>query len=103
MAVAIRFGVVRLVVRAQESYTLGGLGACSPRKILKFRGYEIASETIFVPMRCFSEASRQSFTLMPFYPLHRSYTNIKCRLSNPVHLSAESHILCSEACETNRL
>ena len=32
---------------------LGGLGACSPRK---FRGYAIASETSFGPIRYFSEA-----------------------------------------------
>ena len=29
---------------------------------MKFRGYEIASETIFGPMQCFSEARQQSFT-----------------------------------------
>ena len=46
-AVAIRFGLVRLAVHAQERYTLGG--ACSPIKILKFRGYEIASETTYRP------------------------------------------------------
>ena len=58
-AVAIRFGVIRSVMRTQERYTLGGPGrpgACSPRKILKFSGYEIASETNFGPIRCFSEA-----------------------------------------------
>ena len=57
-AVAIRFGVVMLVVRKQKCNTLGG-----PRDMLptKFRGYEIASETIFEPIRCFSEARRQSF------------------------------------------
>ena len=61
-AVAIRFGVVRLVVRVQECYTLGGPGGMLPRTMLKFRGYEIAYETNFVPTRCFSEAKRQSFT-----------------------------------------
>ena len=50
-AVAIRFGVIRLVVCEQERYTLGGAwGACSPRKILKYRGYEIVSETNFGPI-----------------------------------------------------
>ena len=71
-AVAIRFGAISLVVRTQECYTVGGLGACSPRKILKFRGYEITSETNFGPIRCFSEAKRQSFTWMPFCPLRRT-------------------------------
>ena len=45
-AVAIRFGVVRLVVCAQERYTLGGPEGMLPQKILKFRGYEIASEAL---------------------------------------------------------
>ena len=58
-AIAIRFGVIRLVVRAQECYTLGGPGGM---QMLKFRGYEIASETNFGPTRRFSEAKRQSFT-----------------------------------------
>ena len=46
-----------------------GLGACPPpRKFLEFRGYEVASETIFGPKQCFSEATRQSFTCMNIYP-----------------------------------
>ena len=45
-----------------------GLGAWPPRKFLEFRGYEVASETIFGPKRCFSEARRQSFTCMSIYP-----------------------------------
>ena len=36
------------------------------------RGYKIASETIFGPIQCFSEARRQSFTWMPFCPLGRT-------------------------------
>ena len=50
---------------------LGESGACSPRKCLEFRGYEIASiksEIIFGLMQCFSEARRQSFTCMNIYP-----------------------------------
>ena len=31
-AVAIRFGVIRLVVRAQERYTLGGPGGMLPQE-----------------------------------------------------------------------
>ena len=50
------------VGNAQECYTLGGSGGMLPHKILKFRGYEIASETIFVPIQCLSEARGQSFT-----------------------------------------
>ena len=33
-AIAIRFEVVRMIVRAKERYTLGSLGTCFPRKIL---------------------------------------------------------------------
>ena len=58
-AVAIRFGVVRLIVHVQECYTLGVPGGMLPQK---FRGYEIASETKFGPIQCFSEARQQSFT-----------------------------------------
>ena len=61
-----------------------GLGACSPRKFWEFRGYEVASETIFGPKRCFSEARRQSFTCMNICPLRhialvsafRSFANL---------------------------
>ena len=59
-AVAIRFGVVRLVVCA--TYTLGGLGGMLPRKDFEMYMAEIASEAIFGPVQCFSEARRQSFT-----------------------------------------
>ena len=38
--------------RAKTPYPGGAWGACSPRKILKFRGSEIASETNFGPIRC---------------------------------------------------
>ena len=58
-AVAIRFGVVRFIVCAQERYTLGGSGAMFPQKNI---GYEIAAETIFGAIRCFLEARRQSLT-----------------------------------------
>ena len=61
-AVAIRLGVIRLVVCTQECYTLGGPEGMLPQEILKFRGYEIASETNFGPIRCFSKAKQQSFT-----------------------------------------
>ena len=53
-AVAIRFEVVRLIVHAQEHYTLGGPGGMFPQK---FRGYEIASETNFGPIRRLSAES----------------------------------------------
>ena len=36
-AVAIRFGVVRFIVCAQERYTLGGSGGMFPQKILAMR------------------------------------------------------------------
>ena len=45
-AVAIRFGVVRLIVHAQERYSRGP-GGMLPQKFL---GYEIASETNFGPI-----------------------------------------------------
>ena len=61
-AVAIRFGVVRLVRRAQERYTLGGPGGMLTQENLKFRGYEIVSETNLWPIQSFSEARRHSFT-----------------------------------------
>ena len=90
-AIAIRFWVIGLVVCAQERYTLGGLGACSPRKILKFRGYEIASETNFGPIRYFSEAKRQSFTWMPFCPL--GHTPMVSAFWSCLLVAAESHTL----------
>ena len=49
--------------------TARGVGGMPPpRKFLEFRGYEIASETIFGPKRCFSEARRQSSIRMNSYP-----------------------------------
>ena len=36
-AVAIRFGVVRFVVCAQEHYTLGGSGGMFPQKVFAMR------------------------------------------------------------------
>ena len=45
---------------------LGGSGGMLPRKFWEFRGYEIASETIFRSIQCFSEARRQSFTTTVF-------------------------------------
>ena len=72
-AIAIRFGLVRLAACAQECYSLGGPGGMLPRKNLKFRDYEIASETIFVPIRCFSQARRQ-FHMNATLPIG-SYTN----------------------------
>ena len=52
------FGVVRLVVCAQKHCTLGGsAGMLPPPKILKL---EIASETIFGPMRCFSDRGQMT-------------------------------------------
>ena len=53
MAVAIRFEVVRFKVHAYAHYSLGYLGGgggghAPPEN--EFRGYEIASETIFEPM-----------------------------------------------------
>ena len=73
-AVAIKFGVVSATGRGV-------------RKVLEFRSYEIASENILGPKRCFSEARRQSLTSMniyPFCPLRhialvltfRSFTNL---------------------------
>ena len=47
---------------------LGGSGGIPPRKFGEFRGYEIASETIFGPKWCFSEARQQSLTCMNIYP-----------------------------------
>ena len=43
--------------------------ACiSELKLGEVWGHEIASETIFGPIRCFSEPRRQSFTCMNIYP-----------------------------------
>ena len=57
------------------------------RKILKFRIYEIASETNLGPIRCFLEAKRQSFIWMPFCPLRHTL------LVSAFRLTAESHTL----------
>ena len=53
---------------------VGGLGACPPpRKFLEFRGYKIASETIFGPKQCLLKARQQGFTciniIIPFLPI----------------------------------
>ena len=59
-AVAIRFGVVRFVVRVQECYMLGGSGSMLPQKKFGNSGaiHEIASETTFEPI----PATKQNFT-----------------------------------------
>ena len=82
-------------VSTQQLGEVGGMPP--PRKFLEFRGYEIASETIFGPKRCFSEARRQSSIRMNSYPF--------C----PLRQIAAFHSLISqaipfadEACETNR-
>ena len=59
-------------VSMQQLLLLGWSGGMLPQKCLKFRGYEIASETIFGPIRCFSEARRQSFTCTLSAPLRRT-------------------------------
>ena len=64
---SIRFGVVRLVVRCVRT-ARGFWGHASSENFLEFMGYEVASETISGPKRCFSEARRQSFTCMNIYP-----------------------------------
>ena len=78
-AVAIRFGVVRFAVHAQERYMPGGLGACSPRKILKFRGCEFLLKYWVTPFTgeacktdhslvrtgsCWKEDSQKSFVAL---------------------------------------
>ena len=91
-AVAIRFRVIRLVVCAQERYTLGGM---LPRKILKFRDYEIVSETNFGQYN----ASRRPVS----HECHSAHFVVHqwCQLSDVVCLSAKSHPFAGEACETN--
>ena len=64
---SIRFGVVRLVVRCVRT-ARGFWGHAPSENFLEFMGYEVASETISGPKRCFSEARRQSFTCMNIYP-----------------------------------
>ena len=58
-----RFEVVRLQVVSKHVTDGEVWGNAPPHKIfnLEFRGYEIASETILGPKRCFSEARGQSF------------------------------------------
>ena len=46
-AVAIRGWSGHVCSACVSMLQLGGVGACTPRKFLEFRGYEIASETIF--------------------------------------------------------
>ena len=81
------------------------MGICSPRKILKFRSYEIASETIFRSRRCLSEARRQSFTRMSiysFYPLRRTLVLVSasrsvlliCQKLHPLQLRLARLITC---------
>ena len=50
---------------------------------MEFRGYDVASETIFGPKRCFSEARRQSFYMQhaPFLPI-APYSTAWFRLSD---------------------
>ena len=47
-AVAIKFGVVRLVV-VRKHATAKGVWGHTPQKFWEFRGYEVASETISGP------------------------------------------------------
>ena len=55
-----------------------------PSELLRFKGHEIASETIFAPIRCFSEDRRQAFQRAQVSAL-RSFAN----LVSYMHLVAE--------------
>ena len=74
-----------------------------PRKFLDFRGYEIASETIYGPIRCSSEDRRQRFTCMNIYPFctlrRRVYSSYLFRPSN-CSLISQATPFANEACET---
>ena len=72
-----------------------------PQKIFfKFRGYAIASETIFVPIQCLSEVREQSFTGMPFCPLCRTPLVSAFRSSSLIGRKPHPPFA-GEACETN--
>ena len=68
--------------------TARGVGVV-PRKILEFRGYEIASETIFGQVWCFSEARRQSFTWTNIY----SFCSLHCTATFRLSDNSQSHTL----------
>ena len=69
-----------------------------PRKFGKFRGYEIASETIFEPKQCFSEARRQSFTCMNIHPF-----SLLCPIALGSAFPSFANLRnADEACETNQ-
>ena len=78
-----------------------GLGACSPRK---FRGYEIASETNFGPIRCFLEAKRQSLTWNAFLPVASAFWSslLIGRKPNPSEVKLARLIVCL-ACKNGKL
>ena len=50
----LRLGGERLVCVRKHTHARGGLGVCSPRKILQIRSSEIASEATFGPKRHYS-------------------------------------------------
>ena len=71
---------------------LEGSGGMPLRTFLEFRGYEIASETIFGPKRCFLEARRQSFTTLLHFFLHLSmFRACNYALFSPLPLLGSYH------------
>ena len=69
----------------------GGGGNARSETFLEFRGYEIASETIFGAIRCAIRRPDDSFTCMniyPFHPLHRTAADQPCMgVRNGRHVS----------------
>ena len=87
-ATAIRFGVIRLVVRMQEYYTLGGPGGMLPQENLG------AIRSLLRPILGQYDASQRPNDRVS-HECHSAHCIVHqwCRLSDPVCLSAESHTL----------
>ena len=79
-AVAIRFGVVKLIVHAQERYTLGGPGGMLVAMRLLLRHF--GANTMLLGSKMTTHSA--------YCVLYHWW-----QLSNPVRLSAESHTLCT--------
>ena len=70
-----------------------------PENFGEFRGYEIASETIFEPKKCFSEGRRQSFTCMNIHPF-----SLSCHIALGSAFQSFANLTnADEACETDHL
>ena len=79
-------------VGSARARTLYRRGVCMlPQENLKFRSYEIASETTFGQ---YDASRRPNDRVLHEYHSAHCVVHRWCRLSNPVCLSAESHTLC---------